>query len=247
MRIALVDDMENVRSDMAALMEDFVQAHHLHCRIDEFASGEEFLEHFEAHSYDLIFLDIYMDGISGMEVAEEIRKTDHAVLLVFLTTSQDHMGQAFSAHAFDYLAKPADPERISRCLQDALKMIPDKEQYFSFSLKNMEIRLAYADVVCLYADNHCTKIYDASGTEYTPRAYFSVLSGQLVHDERFLQLSRGILCNMDHILELTKRDCTLTGGLTVPITLRNANQLKQKWRDYEFAKIRRNSGGGSRI
>lgn len=247
MRIALVDDMENVRSGMAALIEEFAQAHCLHYEMDEFASGEEFLDHFEAHSYDLVFLDIYMDGISGMEVAEEIRKTDHAVLLIFLTTSQEHMGQAFSAHAFDYLEKPADQERISRCLQDALKLIPDKEQYFSFSIKNTEIRLAYADVVCLYADNHCTKVYDASGTEYTPRMYFSTLSSKLMHDERFLQLSRGILCNMDHILELTKRDCTLTGGLTVPITLRNANQLKQKWRDYEFVKIRRKSGGGSRI
>lgn len=51
---------------------------------------------------------------------------------------------------------------------------------------------------------------------------------------------------MDHILELTKKDCTLVGDLTVPITLRNATQLKQKWRDYEFTKIRRGTGGGNR-
>ena len=125
-------------------------------------------------------------------------------------------------------------------------MIPNKEQYFSFPFENTEVRLAYSDVVCLYADNHCTKIYDKDGNVFRPRMYYSTLSGQLTHDERFLQVSRGILCNMDHILELTKKDCTLIGDLTVPITLRNATQLKRKWRDYEFAKIRRGTGGGSK-
>ena len=64
---------------------------------------------------------------------------------------------------------------------------------------------------------------------------------QLIEDERFLQVSRGVLCNMDHILEMSKRDCKLSCGITVPITMRNATKLKQQWRDYEFAKIRRSS------
>lgn len=243
MRIALVDDIEEIRSDMAALIEEFAGKHHLSYQLDSFASGEEFLEHFEAFCYDVVFLDIYMSGMSGTKAAERIREQDQYALLIFLTSSKDHMGEAFSCHAFDYLEKPADEEKISHCLLDALKVIPNKEQYFSFPYNNMEVRLAYSDIVCLYADNHCTKIYDAEGREYVPRLYYSTLSGQLTHDERFLQLSRGILCNMDHILELTKKDCTLTGNLTVPITLRNANQLQQKWRDYEFAKIRRNTEG----
>lgn len=245
MRFALVDDIEEVRSRMAQLIEEFAQQHHFFYQLDSFASGEAFLEAFEAHRYDIVFLDIYMDGIGGTEVAERIRETDQYVLLIFLTSSRDHMGDAFSCHAFDYLEKPVDEEKISRCLLDALKVIPNKEQYFSFSFNNMEVRMPYSDIVCLYADNHCTKVYDISGKEYLPRIYYSTLSAQLTHDERFLQVSRGILCNMDHILELTKRDCTLAGNLTVPITLRNATQLKRKWRDYEFSKIRRNTGGRS--
>ena len=87
MRIALVDDIEDVRSRMAELIEEFAGQHHLHYQLDSYASGEEFLEHFEAHSYDIIFLDIYMDGISGTEAAEKIRETDNYVLLIFLTSS----------------------------------------------------------------------------------------------------------------------------------------------------------------
>ena len=74
MRIAIVDDIQDVRSRMAALIEEFANQHHLHYQLDSYASGEKFLERFEAHSYDIIFLDIYMDGISGTETAEKIRQ-----------------------------------------------------------------------------------------------------------------------------------------------------------------------------
>ena len=99
----------------------------------------------------------------------------------------------------------------------------------------------YSEIVCLYADNHSTRIYDVDGNEYRPRMYYGVLAEQLIEDERFLQVRRGVLCNMDHILEMSKRDCKLSCGITVPITMRNATKLKQQWRDYEFAKIRRSS------
>lgn len=64
----------------------------------------------------------------------------------------------------------------------------------------------YSEIVCLYADNHSTRIYDVDGNEYRPRMYYGVLAEQLIEDERFLQVSRGVLCNMDHILEMSKRD-----------------------------------------
>lgn len=225
MRFALVDDKKELRDHVAMLLGEFAAEQRLHYKLDCFASGEDFLNHFTAHSYDIIFMDIFMDGMDGVETAEQIRKFDSHVILIFLTSSQDHMKNAFSCHAFDYVEKPVDLEQITNCLLDALKIIPNRDQFFSF----------------LYADNHSTRIYDVDGNEYRPRMYYGVLAEQLIEDERFLQVSRGVLCNMDHILEMSKRDCKLSCGITVPITMRNATKLKQQWRDYEFAKIRRSS------
>ena len=229
MRFALVDDKKELRDHVAMLLGEFAAEQRLHYKLDCFASGEDFLNHFTAHSYDIIFMDIFMDGMDGVETAEQIRKFDSHVILIFLTSSQDHMKNAFSCHAFDYVEKPVDLEQITNCLLDALKIIPNKDQFFSFLYNNLEIRLMYSEIVCLYADNHSTRIYDV------------VLAEQLIEDERFLQVSRGVLCNMDHILEMSKQDCKLSCGITVPVTMRNATKLKQHWRDYEFAKIRRSS------
>ena len=228
MRFALVDDKKELRDHVAMLLGEFAAEQRLHYKLDCFASGEDLLNHFTAHSY-------------GVETAEQIRKFDSHVILIFLTSSQDHMRNAFSCHAFDYVEKPVDLEQITNCLLDALKIIPNKDQFFSFLYNNLEIRLMYSEIVCLYADNHSTRIYDVDGNEYRPRMYYGVLAEQLIEDERFLQVSRGVLWNMDHILEMSKRDCKFSCGITVPITMRNATKLKQQWRDYEFAKIRRSS------
>ena len=96
------------------------------------------MNHFTAHSYDIIFMDIFMDGMDGVETAEQIRKFDSHVILIFLTSSQDHMKNAFSCHAFDYVEKPVDLEQITNCLLDALKIIPNKDQFFSFLYNNLE-------------------------------------------------------------------------------------------------------------
>ena len=136
-----------------------------------------------------------MDGMDGVETAEQIRKFDSHVILIFLTSSQDHMKDAFSCHAFDYVEKPVDLEQYHKnCLLDALKIIPNKDQFFSFLYNNLEIRLMYSEIVCLYADNHSTRIYDVDGNEYRPRMYYGVLAEQLIEDERFLQVSRAGLC-----------------------------------------------------
>ena len=95
MRFALVDDKKELRDHVAMLLGEFAAEQRLHYKLDCFASGEDFLNHFTAHSYDIIFMDIFMDGMDGVETAEQIRKFDSHVILIFLTSSQDHMKNAW--------------------------------------------------------------------------------------------------------------------------------------------------------
>ena len=159
MRFALVDDKKELRDHVAMLLGEFAAEQRLHYKLDCFASGEDFLNHFTAHSYDIIFMDIFMDGMDGVETAEQIRKFDSHVILIFLTSSQDHMKNAFSCHAFDYVEKPVDLEQITNCLLDALKIIPNKDQFFSFLYNNLEIRL-----MCIQKSYVCMRIITVRGS-----------------------------------------------------------------------------------
>lgn len=89
-----------------------------------FSSGEEFLGAFTAGKYDLIFLDIYMDGITGMETAKRIRRADHGCRIIFITTSPEFAVESYDVSASFYLLKPIEKNGVfaalDRCgLQDA--------------------------------------------------------------------------------------------------------------------------------
>ncbi len=93
MNIAVVDDDA---ADLATAVNLLRQYADTGCpqsdiNIATFSSGENILEDFEADKYDLIILDIYMKGISGMETAKAIRKADAEVAVVFLTSSEEHV------------------------------------------------------------------------------------------------------------------------------------------------------------
>ena len=91
MKIALVDDeiiqLQNLRNLLATELQNMIRdTPH---QIDSFRSGQSFLDHWEAGSYDIVILDIFMGGITGVDVAKQIRLTDPNVKLVFCSHSNE--------------------------------------------------------------------------------------------------------------------------------------------------------------
>lgn len=239
MKIAIVDDMAEIRQQLAEILMSFANCHKITFEIDSFDNGEQFLAQFQAGSYSLVFMDIYMNGMDGTATARYMRKLDSQVLLIFLTSSTGHMGNAFSTHAFDYIQKPICTEKIHISLEDALRLLPQPDHYLTFTCENIEQHIVYSHIACLYANGHYTRGILTDGAQYRPYVSFSALSAPLSDDCRFLTVSRGVLCNMDEITDITAAGCTLSSGLTVPVTKRNVRQLQQSWRDYEFERIHR--------
>lgn len=237
MRFALVDDAAAERKLAGQLFSSFSMENHLDFEVDMFESGEAFLSAFVPYTYDIVFMDIYMDGISGIETAKKMRESDSRSLLIFLTSSGEHMGQAFSVHAFDYIEKPLGREKLFSCLLDSLALLPKPEDYLSFSVNGLDIRLFHSEIVCLSAAGHSTIVQCISGREYTVYSSFSVFTGALMEDGRFLLVSRGILVNMDYITGFHGNTCLLQNGLTVSVTQRKLRQLTQTWHNYNFTKF----------
>ena len=107
MNIAIIDDLKTDSDRLVGLINTYMEQHRLQCRtMDLFSSGEAFLDTFTAGKYHLIFLDIYMDGITGMETAKRIRQTDHDCRIIFITTSPEFAVESYNVNASFYLLKP---------------------------------------------------------------------------------------------------------------------------------------------
>lgn len=105
-KIAICDDEPAVRKQMEAY---FKELESVFC-ISYFESGETLLE--SDVLYDVIFLDIDMKGISGIDTARKIRVRDKKAKIIYVTAYEDFREYAFGVHAFGYLVKPVEKEKF---------------------------------------------------------------------------------------------------------------------------------------
>ena len=129
MRIAIVDDLAAERTLLKGRLEWQLQRRNVQADILEYESGETFLEAARKAPFTAAFLDIYMDGMTGMEAAKKLRKTDTDCLLVFITTSTDHALEGFQVRALHYLVKPFTEADIDSLTDELLARIPQPDKY----------------------------------------------------------------------------------------------------------------------
>ena len=151
MRIAIVDDLAAERTLLKGRLEWQLQRRNVQADILEYESGEIFLEAARKAPFTAAFLDIYMDGMTGMEAAKKLRKTDTDCLLVFITTSTDHALEGFQVRALHYLVKPFTEADIDALTDELLARIPQPGQIYGAKGGGSEIHLRYQDIV--YAEH----------------------------------------------------------------------------------------------
>ena len=127
LRIAITDDLNSEREKLSsAIIAPFEKVGLNVGNIDEYTSGEELLRQFSAGRYDLIFLDIYMGGMSGVETAKRIRAIDKNVMLVFVTTSNEFASESYALRANFYLLKPIRSDSLRQLAETLAQQMQNR-------------------------------------------------------------------------------------------------------------------------
>ena len=249
MNIAIVDDLSREITRITEIINAYIAEKHASIELKSFSGGEEFLENYRPLQYTLVFMDIYMNGMTGVETVRKMRETDHDTLIVFLTTSMEHTFEAFDVHAYQYILKSPDDATLKasvfRVLDEVIAMRSAAEGTFVFSVDGAEQRLPFSKILYAQSSKNYIQIVDDENNLYRTRMTFSEVSGTLGTDSRFLQINRGVIINMDYITDFEKDTCTLKETYGLPINLRDRKKLDQIRKNYVFSKLhsRRNTGG----
>lgn len=116
MKIAVCEDNTAERDTICSYIESYCKRNCYMNDIHRFESGEALLAAFSPGKFLIVFLDIYLDGISGVDTARKIRETDPNCILVFITNSSEHALEAFSVKAATYVNKPLKKENVEVAL-----------------------------------------------------------------------------------------------------------------------------------
>ena len=180
--------------------------------------------------------------MTGVEAAEQIRQTDSAVILIFLTTSEEHRADAFHCHAYDYLIKPVTQENLFRTMDDILRIKTVlNTQKLIFSSQRREYSLPYSEIVFIRTEStgsNYLEIVDKAGNTYRTRMTLSAICDTLSNDSRFLLIQSGALVNMEHIAQLKDKCCVMDNGEKLPYNVKKEKEIRRIWQNFMFDHIR---------
>lgn len=242
--IAVVDDTAADRNVLKDMLGRYFESRGYHNEkelcicIEEFCSGEEFLEIFQPGRYDIIFFDIYMKELTGMDTAKEVYRRDRQCRLIFFTTSLDYAVEGYSVHAAWYLVKPLRYEKLSLALDSFIKTSSRDSAFMLLTFKGgFKKPVLFRDIIYVDCVKRTGRIHTEKGTTEVVDK-FTELVGKIEQDERFLCCNRGIYVNMDWIRELKTQDLLLKNGERLPMRIRGRGEIKQRYLDYTLQDLR---------
>ena len=185
MRIAIVDDVADERALLRGRLEKALNRRSVHADFFEYGNGAAFLAAADAERFSVVFLDIYMPGANGIEVAKALRALDADCLLIFTTTSTDHALEGFQVRAMHYLVKPFTQKDIDSLTDEMLARIPQPDKYMDIKVSGSDIRLNYQSIVYAEHFSHMIHIHTPAKKALITRLPFKSFIAPLCQDARF--------------------------------------------------------------
>ena len=232
MRIAIVDDLSDERRLLRGRLENAFKRRNVRMEILEYENGEAFINAAMQDRFSAAFLDIYMDGIDGVETAKRLRAFNAECLLIFTTTSTEHPLQGFQVRAMDYLVKPFTEADIDRLTEEMLARLPRPDMYLEIRINGSDIRLSCKSIV--YAEHfaHMIHVHTTAGKTLITRCPFKDFIAPLQGDARFFICGRGVIANLEHASDFDGTAFIMDDGSRVVVSRDLAKTARQVFMEF---------------
>lgn len=127
-----------------------------------FNCGEDILKNYNKGRFDLIFMDIYMNGMSGIETVTQIRKIDENVSIAFTTTSTDHTLESYRLNALKYIEKPVKERAVYELLELA-QLKKENAPHLKIKIKGRDVAISFEKIVYIEQKSHTLFLFLAGG------------------------------------------------------------------------------------
>ena len=231
MKIAICDDNSLDRELICDLLRVYFSEKPFTLEIAHFENGINLLHDIgDGSFYDIIFLDIYMDSLLGIDVAKQLRDRDYRGEIVFVTASSDYVVDGYEVQASAYLLKPHSYEKLSAAMDHILRGRRSECMYYVKHRKDV-ICIPYNEILYVESSNSKCILHRTNGTCYTLYKQLGDVEREL-KDIRFLRCHQSFLVNMNCIQQIHDRQFELSTGDTVLIRQRDFKNIRQQYLDY---------------
>ncbi len=217
MKIAVCDDEEAQRRMILKYLREWSEDKGEAVSAVAFPSAESFLFSWEDdREYDLLILDIEMGGISGMELAEKVRREDEEIPILFVTGYETYMAQGYEVAAIQYLLKPMYREKLFAVL-DKVARGRRAEEKLAFQTEEGALLLPPSKIWYAEAAGHYCMLHTADAV-WRVRHSITELVKRLGERREFVHCHRSFLVNMKHISAITRSEVVMDDDTRLPVS-----------------------------
>ena len=224
--IAVCDDEEVILNDMKEKIKKAFDVQKAETKIYSTSSPAELLTYLETNKTDVLFLDIDMPDISGMEIAKQMLNEDLNTLLIFVTNHESLVYQSFRYHPFGFIRKSFFDNVLEEQVQNILEELTKRNNTFSFKTNDGIYRLKLSQIIYFESESNYVKLHTKE-EEYRFRGTLTSLENQLSRNG-FIRVHKGFLVNQEHIYSIQSDEIKLSDGSFVPISRMNKETVKAK-------------------
>ena len=235
--VAIVDDLtadrKQLEEDLRAMF-DQIPEHTL--SVHSYESAQSFLA--GRPDVQMVFLDICMEGMSGIQLAQTLRSTDEKLLIVFVSSSPEFAFDAFPVHPFDYLIKPYSSNKLSHVIREALRVLCAGDPEIPVRVARTVYSVPIGRIVSAVSRGHNVDVTLSDGAVLCSITTFSDLEARLSVYPRFLTVNRGVIVNMDLASALTGDSILMQDGSSFALRSRGRSDVLSRFNQYQFSRVR---------
>lgn len=226
LRFAVCDD-EKEQLDLVA---DKIREYYTDkCEIIKYGDGESLLADTSTEHFDVLFLDIVMPGINGIELAEQIRKENKNVMIVFVTNSEELAHMGYKCGAFRFVRKSKLEQELSETAESLKKYFCSANEYVQLKTPNGEIIKAIKDIKYFEVTGHNVTVISTDEER--------VCGTMQEYEDRygkngFIRIHKGYLVNFRSICSIHKLEVRLFDGNVLPLSRNRASETKKKLQEF---------------
>ena len=214
-RIAICDDEKHMSDHIRAMASDFFRKKNREIQLRTFLSGEELLNY--DGQIDILFLDIQMNGMDGLETARKLRAGKFRGFLIFITVLKEMVFQSFEVQAYDYLVKPVDEKQFRKTMERLYASMQNTSEDSLLVQQGYERRIVPKDeiVFCEVIDR---KIYLNLASGEVVDYYERIENLETKLGSHFFRCHRSYLINLKHLKGYKNGTACMDNGKEIPVS-----------------------------
>lgn len=226
LRFAVCDD----EKEQLDLVSDKIREYYSdECEIIKYEDGECLLADTRTEHFDVLFLDIVMPGINGIELAEQIREENKNVMIVFVTNSEELAHMGYKCGAFRFVRKSKLEKELSETAESLKKYFCSANEYVKLKTPDGEIIKAIKDIKYFEVTGHNVTVISTDEER--------VCGTMQEYEDRFgkngfIRIHKGYLVNFRSIRSIHKLEVRLIDGNALPLSRNRASETKKKLQEF---------------